>query len=138
MQYCFQFKWFKIYPYCFTFQILTNGDLFIRDLKWSHLGTYDCIAENVHGEARTEVFLYPAVVSDFVFLINSYFLKSSLWCEVCLTMLRRSLQKIKMYLIHINKMQINKQKLKLLYALFWKLIFNPSYFTDNILVISTS
>ncbi|XP_055948983.1 neural/ectodermal development factor IMP-L2-like [Argiope bruennichi] len=44
------------------FDILSNGDLVIRNLKWKDMGNYICIAENTHGSARAEVFVYPAAL----------------------------------------------------------------------------
>ncbi|CAO4386057.1 unnamed protein product [Caenorhabditis nigoni] len=41
------------------FEILRNGDLRIRDIEWSDMGTYQCIAANKHGESTQDVFLYP-------------------------------------------------------------------------------
>lgn len=42
------------------YEILPNGDLIVRNLKWSDMGNYVCTAENNHGTARAEIFLYPA------------------------------------------------------------------------------
>ncbi|KAG8185822.1 hypothetical protein JTE90_002045 [Oedothorax gibbosus] len=42
------------------FQISMNGDLLIRNLKWKDMGNYICVAENIHGTARAEAFVYPA------------------------------------------------------------------------------
>ncbi|GFT29637.1 hypothetical protein NPIL_253472 [Nephila pilipes] len=42
------------------FDILLNGDLVIRNLKWKDMGNYICVAENTHGSARAEIFVYPA------------------------------------------------------------------------------
>ncbi|XP_035207764.1 zwei Ig domain protein zig-4-like [Stegodyphus dumicola] len=44
------------------YEILPNGDLVIRDLTWSDMGNYICIASNVHGTAKEEIFLYPAAI----------------------------------------------------------------------------
>lgn len=43
------------------YEILSNGDLIIRNLQWSDMGNYACVAENIHGENKVEAFLYPAV-----------------------------------------------------------------------------
>lgn len=45
------------------YQILPEGDLIIKDLSWTDMGNYHCTAENVHGTAKAEVFLYPSVVN---------------------------------------------------------------------------
>ncbi|GIY58158.1 zwei Ig domain protein zig-4 [Caerostris darwini] len=42
------------------FEIMSNGDLIISNLKWKDMGNYVCVAENTHGSARAEVFVYPA------------------------------------------------------------------------------
>ncbi|GIY13065.1 hypothetical protein CEXT_686661 [Caerostris extrusa] len=42
------------------FEIMSNGDLIISNLKWKDMGNYVCVAENTHGSARAEAFVYPA------------------------------------------------------------------------------
>jgi len=40
-------------------QILDNGDLLIKNVKWSDMGEYSCEAANRHGKDRVTTFLYP-------------------------------------------------------------------------------
>ncbi|XP_042898370.1 zwei Ig domain protein zig-3 [Parasteatoda tepidariorum] len=42
------------------YEVLPSGDLIIRNLKWSDMGNYVCVAENAHGVAQVEAFVYPA------------------------------------------------------------------------------
>ncbi|XP_076363828.1 zwei Ig domain protein zig-4-like isoform X2 [Tachypleus tridentatus] len=42
------------------YKVLENGDLVIRNLSWGDLGGYTCMAQNIHGNAKTFTFVYPA------------------------------------------------------------------------------
>ncbi|XP_022197176.1 zwei Ig domain protein zig-2 isoform X2 [Nilaparvata lugens] len=41
------------------FKILEGGDLLIRKLRWSDMGSYTCIAQNSAGQAKETSFVYP-------------------------------------------------------------------------------
>ncbi|KAI1306069.1 Neural/ectodermal development factor IMP-L2 [Halotydeus destructor] len=41
------------------YDVLEDGDLLIKDLSWSDMGGYTCIASNVNGADRSMTFLYP-------------------------------------------------------------------------------
>ncbi|CAI5455662.1 unnamed protein product [Caenorhabditis angaria] len=40
-------------------EVLANGDLLIKNVKWENMGVYTCVASNENGEDRVEVFFYP-------------------------------------------------------------------------------
>uniref|UniRef100_A0A8R1DLX3 Ig-like domain-containing protein n=1 Tax=Caenorhabditis japonica TaxID=281687 RepID=A0A8R1DLX3_CAEJA len=42
------------------YEVMPNGDLLVKRLEWSDMGTYECIASNKYGEDRVETFLYPS------------------------------------------------------------------------------
>ncbi|EGT45866.1 CBN-ZIG-3 protein [Caenorhabditis brenneri] len=46
------------------YELMPQGDLLIRDLKWEDMGDYVCIASNRWGESRGETFLYPTKPSE--------------------------------------------------------------------------
>ncbi|UYV73635.1 ImpL2 [Cordylochernes scorpioides] len=46
------------------FQVLANGDLMIRDIKWEDMGEYTCKVQNSRGSDSTETFLYPTLVDQ--------------------------------------------------------------------------
>ena len=43
--------------------VLDSGDLILRDLSWSDMGGYQCVAANEDGQDQTTTFLYPILVS---------------------------------------------------------------------------
>ena len=45
------------------YNIMENGDLVIKDLSWSDMGGFTCIASNQNGDDRSSTFLYPTMVS---------------------------------------------------------------------------
>ncbi|XP_076308136.1 zwei Ig domain protein zig-2-like [Tachypleus tridentatus] len=50
----------KILMYVFlTLQVLDNGDLLIRNIRWEDVGIYTCTAQNDLGSDMTLTFLYP-------------------------------------------------------------------------------
>ena len=36
-----------------------NGDLVVRELSWSDMGMFKCVARNEFGEDMREAFVYP-------------------------------------------------------------------------------
>lgn len=48
------------------YQIMSNGDLYIKNIRWNDMGPYTCIAENRFGQDKTVAFLYPTKVSVFL------------------------------------------------------------------------
>lgn len=50
--------------------VLENGDLIIRDLSWSDMGGYQCVAANEDGEDQSTTFVYPILVSNSVELLT--------------------------------------------------------------------
>ncbi|XP_074602219.1 zwei Ig domain protein zig-4-like [Brevipalpus obovatus] len=46
------------------FQILANGDLYIKSVEWKDMGNYVCWAKNEFGEDKVETFLYPTKPSS--------------------------------------------------------------------------
>ncbi|XP_076342079.1 zwei Ig domain protein zig-2-like isoform X1 [Tachypleus tridentatus] len=50
----------KILMYVFlTLQVLDNGDLLIRNIRWEDVGIYTYTAQNDLGSDMTLTFLYP-------------------------------------------------------------------------------
>ncbi|RZF40827.1 hypothetical protein LSTR_LSTR003337 [Laodelphax striatellus] len=47
------------------FKILETGDLLIRKLRWSDMGSYTCIAQNAAGQAKETSFVYP--MSEWIY-----------------------------------------------------------------------
>lgn len=41
------------------FVLLPNGDLIVRDLTFSDMGMFKCLARNEFGEDMKEAFVYP-------------------------------------------------------------------------------
>lgn len=44
------------------YEALSNGDLVIKELAWSDMGGYTCLATNTNGDDRSVTFLYPTLV----------------------------------------------------------------------------
>ena len=44
------------------FKVTNGGDLWIKDLSWSDMGSYTCIASNPSGDDHSMTFLYPTMV----------------------------------------------------------------------------
>ena len=44
------------------FKVTDSGDLWIKDLSWSDMGSYTCIASNPIGDDHSMTFLYPTMV----------------------------------------------------------------------------
>lgn len=40
-------------------QVLANGDLLIRGLKWSDMGSYNCVAQSPISKDSISTFVYP-------------------------------------------------------------------------------
>lgn len=51
--------------------VLDSGDLILRDLSWSDMGGYQCVAVNEDGQDQTTTFLYPVLVSYYFYLYTS-------------------------------------------------------------------
>ncbi|CAB3399815.1 unnamed protein product [Caenorhabditis bovis] len=47
-----------------NFEVLSNGDLVIKNNDWKNMGMYTCVASNEYGEDRIEVFFYPTALED--------------------------------------------------------------------------
>lgn len=45
------------------YHVADNGDLIIKQLAWSDMGGFTCVASNVNGDDRSLTFLYPTMVS---------------------------------------------------------------------------
>ncbi|XP_074604388.1 zwei Ig domain protein zig-4-like [Brevipalpus obovatus] len=41
------------------YEVLSDGDLYIRNIRWADMGGYTCIAENEFGQDKVVTFLYP-------------------------------------------------------------------------------
>lgn len=57
-----------IEPQNSRFKVLPNGDLLISTLKWSHMGTYTCVARNPISKDTAETFVYPSVSVTKIFV----------------------------------------------------------------------
>lgn len=41
------------------YELLSNGDLLIRDVQWRHMGVFTCVTENEAGTDMKTTFVYP-------------------------------------------------------------------------------
>lgn len=55
----------------FFFQTLPNGDLLIKNIDWTMMGIFRCVAANDHGIDSEEGFLYPTSVSVRMLLCST-------------------------------------------------------------------
>lgn len=53
------------------YKVLPTGELRISSVRWSDMGLYTCIARNAVSKDTISTFLYPMLVSIFVFMIFS-------------------------------------------------------------------
>ncbi|CAB3254696.1 unnamed protein product [Arctia plantaginis] len=43
-------------------QVLPSGDLLVRNLRWSDMGNFSCVAKNMYGRDVADTFVYPLKV----------------------------------------------------------------------------
>ena len=56
-------------------QVLSNGDLLIRNISWKDMGSYTCSCTNDTGVDEISTFLYPVSIRLLALMLSSHVIR---------------------------------------------------------------